>query len=383
MSAARPTRVDALLALAVFCLVAAAVATDAGPFGRAALAYAFAAGFGALLLVSRGWPVAALLATALGIVVYYVLDLPPIGLAAPVAPALYAAAERGRVRWAAVIAAALLALSIIARLVEGDDLTLVLGLSLGSETVLVLAVIALGDAVRSRRSLRAEIARRADAAAEERRREAARQVDAERVRIARELHDTLGHTMSVITLQSAVAEEALADDRLSQARTALAAIRSASGSAMVELRATLGTLRGRTGSREPAPGIDQLPELAEQITRTGLPVTVRTSGDVGALPAVVSTTAYRVAQEALTNALRHAGATRVTITVETSRSGLSLEVTDDGRGAPAGAPAAEDGHGLRGMIERAALLGGSVHTANRDTGGFLVHAHLPIPGARA
>ncbi|HWN29659.1 MAG TPA: sensor histidine kinase, partial [Actinomycetospora sp.] len=159
MPAARPTRADALLAVAVFCLVAAAVATDAGPFGRAALAYAFAAGFGGLLLVSRGWPVAALLATAIGIVVYYVLDLPPIGLAAPVAPVLYAAAERGRVRWAAIIAAALLALSVIARLVEGDDLAIVLGLSLGSETALVLAVIALGDAVRSRRSLRAEIAR--------------------------------------------------------------------------------------------------------------------------------------------------------------------------------------------------------------------------------
>lgn len=374
-----PTRTDALLALAVFCLVAAAVVTDDGPPARAVLAYAFAAGFAALVLCASRWPVAALLATAVGIVAYYTLDLTPIGLAAPVAAALFVAADRGRVLWSAGVAAALLAVSMTARLEEGQDVSVVLGLDLGSEAALMAAVVALGDAVRSRRSLRAELARQAAAAEEERRREAARQVDAERVRIARELHDILGHTMSVITLQSAVAEESLADGEPAGAAAALTAIRSAGGSAMAELRATLGTLRGDTGTRAPAPGLDRLPALAEAVTGSGLPVELTVRGATGAVPAVVGTTAYRVVQEALTNALRHAHATRVAVTVRSCAEGLDLEVVDDGRGAPAGAVAA--GHGLRGMAERVGLLGGVVEAGDVD-GGFRVHARLPLTGSR-
>ncbi|MEU7818661.1 hypothetical protein [Pseudonocardia sp. NPDC049154] len=113
MQAVRPTRVEALLGVAVFCLVAAAVVSDAGPGGRSifgdVLAFAFAVGFGALLLVARRWPVPVLLMTAAGIVVYYVLDLPPIGLAAPIAATLYVAAERGRAPWALGVAGSLLA----------------------------------------------------------------------------------------------------------------------------------------------------------------------------------------------------------------------------------------------------------------------------------
>src|SRR5690606_1082625 len=140
---------------------------------------------------------------ALAVLGYYVLELPPVGLTAPTAAVLYVAAERGRAAPAAAVGGGLLAVSVLARLAEGDDPSVVVGLELGSEAVAMVAVIALGDAVRSRRSRRAEMARQADAAAEERRREAARQVEAERLRIAREVHDTLGHTMSVISLQSA------------------------------------------------------------------------------------------------------------------------------------------------------------------------------------
>ena len=218
----------------------------------------------------------------------------------------------------------------------------------------MLAVIALGDAVRSRRALRAELARQSAAAAEDRRREAARQVEDVRVRIARELHDTLGHTMSVITLQSA------------------------GGSAMAELRATLGTLRSDPGSREPPPGLDRLTALADGVSRSGLPVDLRMTGDTGSLPAIVGTTAYRLVQEALTNALRHAEATLVTVTVEVTSAQLRLEVVDDGRGVPHGALAAGPGHGLRGMTERVALLGGAVHAGNAEGGGFRVGAHLPL-----
>ncbi|MEO3819616.1 sensor histidine kinase [Plantactinospora sp. B24E8] len=417
MQATPPTRTDALLGAATFLLVAAAVVTDNAAPGRAALAYGFAVGLGALLLCARRWPVPALLVTALGIVAYYMLDLPPIGLAAPAAAVLYRAAERGRAVAAAVVGAVLLAVSVGARLVEGDDVSIVVGFDLGSEAALILAVIALGDAVRNRRSLRAELARQAAVADEERRREAARQVEAERLRIAREVHDTLGHTMSVVTLQSAVAEEALADSRPDRARDALAAIRSAGGSAMAELRATLGTLRRDPGTREPAPGLDQLATLVDGVRHSGLAVELRVTGDVDTLPTVVGTTAYRVVQEALTNTLRHAGATRVEVTVRVTGAELSLEVVDDGRGARAVPPGPDGppgtaGQGLRGMAERVTLLGGTVEAGTigpgRDTptagttgtadtitttgnggtagtvasGGFRVYARLPLPGSR-
>ena len=270
----------------------------------------------------------------------------------------------------------LLTISVIARLIEGDDVTYVLGLNLASEAVLVLAVIALGDARRSRRALRAEMARQAAAAAEERRREAARQVDIERIRIARELHDTLGHTMSVITLQSAVAEEAIDDGAVADARGAVTTINEAARAAMSELRATLGTWLGGTGPREPQPGLDRLRALADSVSRSGLPVGLHVTGEITAVPTVVGTTAYRVAQEALTNALRHAHATRVTVSVHASGSGLSLEICDDGVGAATTA----QGHGLRGMTERVALLAGTVQAGNIAEGGFRVQAHLPIGG---
>ncbi len=382
MEAVRPTRIEALLGVAVFCLVAVAVAGDAGPSGRSVAAYvaayAFAVGFGAVLLAGRTCPVLVLLTTALGIVVYYTLDLPPIGLAAPVAAALYVAAERGRVLWAVGVAGCLLALSVGVRLAEGDDAAIVLGLDLGSEAALMLAVVALGDAVRSRRALRAELARQANAAEEERRREAARQVDAERMRIARELHDTLGHTMSVVTLQAAVGAEALTDGKPTDAQVALAAIAAAGASAMTELRATLGTLRRDTSAPGPAAGLDRLPALVDGVRRSGLPIELRVGGDTAALPAVVDTTAYRLVQEALTNVLRHAGATRATVTVEVTGGRLLVEVVDDGRGVPGGAAAVEPGHGLHGMIERVALLGGDVQAGSDERGGFRVRACLPV-----
>ncbi|MET8118482.1 sensor histidine kinase [Micromonospora sp. NPDC005189] len=378
-----PTRTEALLAVAILGLITAAVVTDDASAARAAVAGGFGVGLAVLLLVARRWPVPALLATAAGILGYYALELPPVGLAAPAAAILYVAAERGRVVPAAAVGGSLLAVSVAARLIEGDDISVVIGADLGSGAALMLAVIALGDAVRNRRSLRAALVRQAAAAAEERRREAARQVEAERLRIAREVHDTLGHTMSVITLQSAVAREALADAEPGQAETALAAIHSVSGSAMAELRATLGTLRREPGPREPAPGFAQLRTLVDGVRRGGLPVELRLAGPVDALPTVVGSTVYRIVQEALTNVLRHARATRVAVTIRATPARLSLEVVDDGRGSSAGGVAGERGQGLRGMSERVALLGGTVDAADVDGGGFRVSVRLPLAGVPA
>lgn len=383
VQATPPTRTEALLAVAILGLITAAVVTDDGSAARAAFACGFGVGLAVLLLVARRWPVPALLATAGGILGYYALELPPVGVAAPAAAILYVAAARGRAVPAAAVGGSLLAVSVAARLIEGDDISVVIGAGLGSEAALMLAVIALGDAVRNRRSLRAALVRQAAAAAEERRREAARQVEAERMRIAREVHDTLGHTMSVITLQSAVAREALSDAEHGQAETALAAIHSVSGSAMAELRATLGTLRREPGPREPAPGFAQLRTLVDGVRRGGLPVELRVDGLVDALPTVVGSTVYRIVQEALTNVVRHARATRVSVTIRATPARLSLEVVDDGRGSSAGGATGERGQGLRGMSERVALLGGTVDAADADGGGFRVFVRLPLPGVVA
>ncbi|PTA44528.1 sensor histidine kinase [Micromonospora sp. RP3T] len=368
------TRADAVLAAATLGLVVVAVATEATAPGAAALAGAFGVGLAALVWCARRWPLPALLATAVGILGYYALDLPPLGVAAPAAAVLYRVAERGRVLPAALVAGGLLTVSVTARLVEGDDVAVVVGAALGSEAALMLAVIALGDAVRNRRSLRAALDRQAVTAAEDRRREAARQVEAERLRIAREVHDTLGHTMSVVTLQSAVAREALADHEPARAETALAAIHAVSGSAMAELRATLGTLRREPGPHRPAPGFAQLPALVDGVRRGGLAVELRVDGPVAALPAVVGSTVYRVVQEALTNVVRHAGAGRVTVAVRATPGRLTVEVVDDGRGGSPG----RAGQGLRGMAERVALLGGTVAAGAVVAGGFRVYADLPL-----
>ncbi|MDG9677011.1 histidine kinase [Micromonospora sp. DH14] len=382
MPASPPTRTEALLAVAILSLVTAAVVTEDASAAQAASAGGFGIGWAALLPVARRWTVPALLATAAGILGYYALELPPVGVAAPAAAILYLAAQRGRVLPAAAVGGGMLAVSVAARLIEGDDISVVVGAGLGSEAALMLAVIALGDAVRNRRSLRAALARQAASAAEERRREAARQVEAERLRIAREVHDTLGHTMSVVTLQSAVAREALADAEHGQAEAALAAIHAVSGSAMAELRATLGTLRREPGAREPAPGLTQLGPLVEGVRSGGLPVELRLDGPVDALPTVVGSTVYRIVQEALTNVLRHAHATRAVVTIRATPARLSVEVVDDGRGSPDGT-GVEAGQGLRGMSERVALLGGTFAAGETADGGFRVSVHLPLAGVPA
>src|SRR5262245_34839567 len=157
----------------------------------------------------RRWPVGVLLVTAAGLLVYYMLGYPPVGLAVPVAAALYSAAEAGRLRWAIGTAAGLVAVSTFFRIREGDDLAYLLGYEFAVTATLMAAVIALGEAVRSRRGWQAELRRQARAADLEREQETAHRVEQERLRIARDLHDVLAHTISIVSLHSDVAREAL------------------------------------------------------------------------------------------------------------------------------------------------------------------------------
>lgn len=367
---------DAALAASVAGVVAAAMAVNLGGSRQPdVFAYLFAGGLGALMLVRRNAPVLTLLATAIGLLGYYVAGYPSVGLALPVAAALYSAAEAGYLRWAVGTAFGLLVVSTTARLLEGQDVAYLFGYELATTLTVMAAAMALGDAMRARRRLLDDQAERLLQVADRKEREAAARIEQERLRIARDLHDVLAHTVSVISIHADVATEALADDKDATA-DALHHIHTASTGAARELRATVGLLRGDGTERQvrPTGSLAQLPDLAHQVQGNGLEVGLRIADGCPELPVAIDTTVYRIVQEALTNTVRHANASRADVTVDHRAGSVFVEVTDDGRGAVADI----DGHGLAGMRERAALLGGSVRAGNRQEGGFQVRAELPV-----
>jgi len=240
----------------------------------------------------------------------------------------------------------------------------------------------------------AEVSRAATAraAADRRGRQeaAARRASEQRLAIARDLHDVVAHNISVINVQANTALH-LMDRQPERAREALTAIREVSGQALTELGSVLGALRDPGGGADgpplaPAPGVARLDELAARARAAGLAVTVAAEGPVRPLPAGVDAAAYRIVQEALTNAVRHSGGHAASVLLRYSGGDLVIEVSDDGagaagRGAASGAPgaagAAGSGNGLAGMAERARALGGTVDAGPGPGGGFLVHARLP------
>ncbi|MBZ9644848.1 sensor histidine kinase [Streptomyces sp. PSKA30] len=242
--------------------------------------------------------------------------------------------------------------------------------SWGQEIVIatwVVAIVALSELARIRREQWArERAERAQAAR--------RRADEERLRIARELHDVLAHSISVINVQAGVGL-ALLDTDPEQARTALTTIKAASKEALGEVRQVLGTLRTPGDApRAPAPGLDRLPELVEQAARAGL--TVAVEGEPPRLPPGTDLAAFRIVQEALTNVVRHSGSRHARVHLDHTAGALRLRIDDDGPAT--GADAGGSGNGLAGMRERAAALGGTIEAGPRSDGGFRVLAVLPL-----
>ncbi|MEU4422352.1 histidine kinase [Actinoplanes sp. NPDC024001] len=212
--------------------------------------------------------------------------------------------------------------------------------------------------------------------AEFRERQAREAVMEERVRIARELHDMVAHSVTVMVIQAGVVRRRL-DAGLPVDAQLLQGIESAGRDAVTELRRTLGLLRGDGAeTAQPPVGMDRLDDLVGQVREAGLPVTVRRCGDPVPLLPAVDVSAYRIVQEALTNVLKHAHATSAGLTVDYRADGLHLEVVNDGPPAP---PAPGGGQGLIGMRERASLFGGELHAGPRPQGGFEVRARLPVP----
>ncbi|MGK5679730.1 sensor histidine kinase [Actinoplanes sp. URMC 104] len=197
----------------------------------------------------------------------------------------------------------------------------------------------------------------------------------ERVRIARELHDMVAHSVTVMVIQAGVVRRRL-DAGLPVDRELLETIESSGREAVGELRRTLGLLRGEGTDTAQAPvGLDRLDDLFAQVREAGLTVTVRREGEPGPVPPAIDVSAYRIVQEALTNVLRHAGHARVGVTIGFSGDGLRLEIVNDGGPAAVGG----GGQGLIGMRERAALFGGELTAEPRPEGGFAVRARLPLP----
>lgn len=244
----------------------------------------------------------------------------------------------------------------------------------------LLTLLAVAELIRQRRDAARARRQRARAAARSAEEERLRRATEERLDIARELHDVLAHSLSMINVQSGVALELL-ESRPEQAGIALASIKTASRDALLEVHSMLRTLR-RGGAElaplAPAPTVADLDALVERARAAGIRVQTTTTGAAQPLPAAVDLAAARIVQEALTNVARHSGQTAARVSVRYLPGLLELEVDDDGVGD--GGRAAPHGAGIAGMTERAHSLGGTLSAGPRSPHGFQVHARLPLPG---
>lgn len=370
---------DGLLALALFA--AGAVELSVGPVGghggdAGPVAFVLLGGMTLPLWWRRRFPVIVVIGT-LG-VVGPVLQLPlAFSAVFAIMVAVYTAAAEGPrqvaigTAVATTIALAIVAVAILAHGAVFSDVV--------ANYVLFGTAWILGDNVRHRRAYERALVRRAELAEREREERAQRAAAEERARIARELHDIVSHTVSVMVVQAGAARRA-ADRDPEAAHRAVETIERTGRQALDELRRLLGVLR-ENGDRPhlaPQPGVAALEELVDELRAAGLDVTAEVEGPVPQLPVALEVSAFRIAQEALTNTLKHAGPARAVIRVRADDDRLVLEVEDDGYGPPPRDAAPRHGHGLVGMRERVAMFGGTLHTGPRPGGGYRVRASFPL-----
>ncbi|WP_051716335.1 sensor histidine kinase [Streptomyces bikiniensis] len=369
-----------LLVVAVWTLVAGLRASE--PPLRAVLGWVLVlAGCGALYF-RRRQPVAVAVATLLACAVYYPLSAQDGPLMIAFALALYTTAAEGRFA-AAVALGAVTLLAVGAgevrqqpghRQIDDTSLAMLAGW--------LISLVAVGRAQRTRAAYLHEVEQRALAAEREQEARARQSATEERLRIAREVHDVLGHSISLINVQSGAALHRLGkkpapEAGLATATEALEAVRATSKDALRELRATLGVLRRADEATPTTPassGLALLGDLAERARSAGLDVRTGVTGTPVPLPPPVDLAAYRIVQESLTNIARHAGARTVDVGLDWGPDVVRLRIADDGGGAPEDRPL---GSGIRGMAERARALGGELTAGNGEDGGFLVDARLP------
>ena len=277
--------------------------------------------------------------------------------------------------WVGGIAIAII-IAAVAGLLLGQY-SIVRGIIPGGAISLVAWVI--GDYVRGRREFLVDLVTRHRHESETLRRQA---VDEERLRIARELHDVVAHNVSVMAIQAGAAR--VAGNAEDDNRKALQSIETTARDTLAELNRLLGVLRKEPGQpnkapeMSPQPDLDQLDALLKTAREAGLEVDVKITGEPRPLPAALGLTAYRIVQEAITNALRHAHASTLEVRVNYLADALELTIRDNGEGVSEEAVKASTGHGLIGMRERVAMFGGTLEAGSTDLGGFIVRSRLPL-----
>ena len=274
------------------------------------------------------------------------------------------------------IAAAIIAASVVLMSLSIGEDVFADALFIGG---ILFAVWGTATVVRSRGELAAALAARTVELEHERDNSARLAVAEERARIARELHDVVAHNLSIMVVQAGAERRALGDAR-PETSEVLSTIEGTGRSAMAEMRRLLGMLRASDDelALAPQPSLRHLGDLVEQVREAGMPVDLRIEGDERPIPPGIDLSAYRIVQEALTNALKHAGPANARVTVRYGERELDIEIADDGAGSAEAAPAG--GHGLVGMRERVALFGGDLATGRQSGGGYAVRARLPLAG---
>jgi signal transduction histidine kinase len=365
--------IDVGIALVVTAAMEIEVWTDGlHPAGAAAVAFAVLGG--SLVL----WRAAPLLALVIGLIAIAAAVAAGVSMQTPVSPllfyvlVLYSVGLREEL--AAAVAGLVLAIgmtlatnALATRNGEGFAWSDIPWITFISVTPWIV-----GRAMRGRVRHSEELERRAERL--ERERLAA--VAEERARIARELHDVIAHSVTVMVVQAGAAEEVLKRDP-GRALEPLRSVQETGRQALVEMTRLVGLLRddAEEVGLAPQPGLDEVPALVAQVREAGLPVELRVEGDERRLPPALELTAYRVVQEALTNALKHAGDTRAEVSLRYGADALELEVVDDG---PGSADGFSGGHGLAGVRERVTVFDGEFAAGPRPDGGFAVRARLPL-----
>ncbi|CNG34911.1 integral membrane sensor signal transduction histidine kinase [Mycobacterium tuberculosis] len=321
-------------------------------------------------------PVAVAVVTFVACTVFYPVTEPDGPLVIAFVIALYTAAAEGHLVSAGVLAAISVAATVLAD--ARDDINHLADAASFLLAGWFVAVIAIGGVVRNRRAYLREAEERARVAERGREAEARRRAVEERLRIARELHDVLGHNISLINVQATAALHGLRREP-ERAEDALTAIKQASKDTLREMRATLGVLRhvDEAAPVTPAPGLARLEELTSGISAAGLTIRTKIEGDPRPLPAEADLAAYRIVQEALTNVTRHSTASTATVRVDYADGEVTVSVEDDG--VPSSPGPSAGGSGIRGMRDRAESLGGALEAGPGPDGGFSVRARLPLP----
>ena len=369
-------RADVLLAVLLGAVVLQSASDENGPKEPAWAVLALLELTALPLAVRRRWPLAVLgvtLAAAIaGDLLFSGFQLPGPAIA------LYTVAAHCERRHS-LVAAGTTAVALVVPVVAGAATEPLFALAMYA---VFAAAWALGENLRTRRAYLGELEARAERLEREQDEAARRAVADEQARIARELHDVISHNVSVMVVQAAAGGDVF-ETRPERAREVLGSIESTGREALAELRRLLGVVRpaddAPAGDYAPTPGLARLPELIEQVSATGLRVSLKVEGKPRDLAASLDLCAYRIVQEALTNTLKHARASHADIALRYADAALALEIVDDGSGH--GADGA--GRGIIGMRERAALFGGELVAGPRAERGYAVTATLPLrePGS--